>query len=149
MSIRLKKLGFTTKLYNNLKVFHKRRISVSGFLSQVYRFGVARSILNNRYPETRKIIYWFPVFFSFFFLISAILYLFNINNLIFILFMSYLTFVLIQSSLKHNIFVGFLSVITTLIQFMGYGYGFIKSLILIHVFRNKKIETIFPKMFFN
>ena len=149
LSIRLKKLGFTTKLYNNLKVFHKRRISVSGFLSQVYKFGVARSILNNRYPETRKIIYWFPVFFSFFFLISAILYLFNINNLIFILFISYLTFVLIQSSLKHNIFVGFLSVITTLIQFMGYGYGFIKSLILIHIFRNKKIETIFPKMFFN
>jgi len=35
-----------------------------------------------------------------------------------------------------------------LIQFFGYGYGFIKSLIMINIFSNKKIESIFPNMFF-
>jgi len=54
-----------------------------------------------------------------------------------------------MSSIKNNIWVGFLSIITTLVQFFGYGYGFIRSLILINIFPNKKIESIFPKMFFN
>ena len=147
LSIRLKKLGFGTKLYSDLKVFHKRRISVSSFFNQVYKFGIARSILNNRYPETKKIIYWFPLLFSSVFLVSILL--FNINNLIFTIYLLYFLLIFIQSSIKNNPFVGLLSIITTLIQFVGYGYGFFKSFLLIKIFPNKKIESIFPKMFFN
>ena len=89
LSIRLKELGFSTKLYNDLKVFHKRRISVLSFFNQVYKFGVARSILNNRYPETKKIIYWFPLLFSSMFLVSIFLFLSNISNLILIIYLLY------------------------------------------------------------
>tara|TARA_Y200000002_G_scaffold209996_1_gene173208 strand:+ start:1174 stop:2175 length:1002 start_codon:yes stop_codon:yes gene_type:complete len=149
LSIRLKKAGFRTVLYENLKVFHKRRVSIKSFFKQVYKFGVARSILNHKFPDTRKIIYWFPSIFSFVFFISIILVLIKIESLIFIIFSFYFLLVFILSSIKNNIWVGFLSIITTLIQFFGYGYGFIRSLILINIFPNKKIESIFPKMFFN
>ena len=149
LSIRLKELGFSTKLYNDLKVFHKRRISVLSFFNQVYKFGVARSILNNRYPKTKKIIYWFPMIFSSMFLVSIFLFLFNISNLILTIYLLYFLLIFIQSSFKNNPFVGLLSIMTTLIQFVGYGYGFFKSFILINMFPNKKIESIFPKMFFN
>ena len=149
LSIRLNKLGFSIKLYNDLKVFHKRRISFLSFFNQVYKFGVARSILNNRYLETKKIIYWFPLIFSSVFLVSIFLFLFNISNLILKIYLLYFLLIFIQSSLKNNPYVGLLSIMTTLIQFVGYGYGFFKSFILINMFPNKKIESIFPKMFFN
>ena len=149
LSIRLKELGFNTKLYNDLKVFHKRRVSVLSFLEQVCKFGVARTILNNRYPSTKKIIYWFPLLFSLTFLISIFLFFLNINSTLILMFTFYFIIVFIQSSLKNNSLVGLLSIMTTLIQFVGYGYGFFKSFILINIFPNKKIESIFPKMFFN
>ena len=149
LSIRLQKAGFRTVLYKNLKVFHKRRVSIKSFFKQVYKFGVARSILNHKFPDTRKITYWFPSIFSFVFFISIILVLLKIESLIFIIYSFYFLLVFILSSIKNNIWVGFLSIITTLIQFFGYGYGFIRSLILINIFPNKKIESIFPKMFFN
>ena len=149
LSIRLQKAGFRTKLYADLKVFHKRRVSIRSFFKQVYKFGIARSILNHKFPETRKIIYWFPSIFSFVFLISIILLFYKIDNLVFNIYLFYFLLVFILSSIKNNIWVGFLSIMTTLIQFFGYGYGFIRSLILINIFPNKKIETIFPKMFFN
>ena len=149
LSIRLKNAGFRTVLYENLKVFHKRRVSIKSFFKQVYKFGVARSILNHKFPDTRKITYWFPSIFTFMFFISIILVLLKIESLIFIIYSFYFLLVFILSSIKNNIWVGFLSIITTLIQFFGYGYGFIRSLILINIFPNKKIESIFPKMFFN
>ena len=148
LSIRLKKLGFKTLLYADLKVFHKRRVSLRSFFYQVYKFGIARSILNYKFPESKKITYWFPSIFSIIFLISIILVLFKIDVLIFIFYLTYFLIVFIQSSIKNNIWVGFLSILTTLIQFFGYGYGFFKSFILINIFPNKKIESIFPKMFF-
>ena len=149
LSIRLKKLGFNTKLYRNLKVFHKRRVSLSSFIKQVYKFGVARSILNNRYPKSKKIIYWFPLLFSCVFLISIFLFLFKISNLILIIYLLYFLLIFVQSSFKNNPMVGLISIITTLIQFIGYSYGFFKSFVLINILPNKKIESIFPKMFFN
>jgi len=149
LSIRLQNAGFRTVLYENLKVFHKRRVSIKSFFKQVYKFGVARSILNHKFPDTRKITYWFPSIFSFVFFISVILVLLKIESLIFTIYSFYFLLVFILSSIKNNIWVGFLSIITTFIQFFGYGYGFIRSLILINIFPNKKIESIFPKMFFN
>jgi len=148
LSIRLKKLGFRTVLFEDLKVFHKRRVSLKSFFKQIYKFGVARSILNHKFPESRKITYWFPSIFTFIFFISIILVLFKIDSLIFTIYLFYFLLVFMLSSIKNNIWVGFLSILTTLIQFFGYGYGFIKSLIMINIFSNKKIESIFPNMFF-
>ena len=148
LSIRLENLGINTSLYSNLKVFHKRRVSISSFFNQIYKFGLARGILNARYPQTKKMIYWLPSIFSGFFITSLYLIIFNINYPIF-LFLTYFVSVFLLSMIKHNLFVGFLSVVTTIVQFMAYGYGFLKSTSMIKVLSNKKIESIFPKMFFS
>jgi hypothetical protein len=42
-----------------------------------------------------------------------------------------------------------LSIITTIIQFFGYGYGFLKSYLMLKLYRNKDVEKVFPNMFFN
>ena len=126
LSIRLENLGINTSLYSNLKVFHKRRVSISSFFNQIYKFGLARGILNARYPQTKKMIYWLPSIFSGFFITSLYLIIFNINYPIF-LFLTYFVSVFLLSMIKHNLFVGFLSVVTTIVQFMAYGYGFLKS----------------------
>ncbi len=148
LSIRLNRLGFKTQLYKELKVFHKRRISSISFFKQVYKFGIARSILNNRYPETKKNIYWFPLIFTVVFSLSIILFLFKINSILITFFSLYFLLVFILASLKNNLVVGFLSTFTTIIQFVAYGFGFFKSFLLINTFPNKRIENIFPKMFF-
>ncbi len=147
LSIRLNKLGIDSVLYSNLKVFHKRRISISSFYKQVFKFGIARSILNSWYPDTKKIIYWFPSIFIISFILSFILLIFGFNYLI-IPYFIYFSVVFIQSSIKNNLFVGLLSIITTFIQFFAYGLGFFISFLRVNIFFNRKIETIFPKMFF-
>ena len=147
LSIRLKNLGFSTKLYNKLKVYHKRRISISSFFTQVYKFGIARSILNNWHPKTKKIIYWFPSLFLILFIISVCLFSVGFN-ILFLLYLIYFLLVFTISSFKNNLLVGFLSIITTFVQFLGYGYGFLLSFLSINIYRNKKIQDIFPKMFF-
>ncbi|MCS7473663.1 glycosyltransferase, partial [Myroides odoratimimus] len=63
LTIRLWKLGFDTQLFSKAYVYHKRRIDWNKFFIQVNKFGKARPILNQRYPETSKITYWFPALF--------------------------------------------------------------------------------------
>ena len=147
LSIRIKKLGYKTKLYNDLKVYHKRRISVSSFFNQVKKFGIARSILNNYYPETKKIIYWFPSIFSIGLIFSIFLFILGINYLI-LLYIIYFSLLFVLSSINNNLFVGFISIVTTLVQFFGYGYGFLISFVKINIYHKLEIEEIFPKMFF-
>lgn len=63
LSLRLKKLGFSTCLIPEARVFHKRRIDWEKFYLQVQKFGMVRPILNKWHPGTGKITYWFPLVF--------------------------------------------------------------------------------------
>ena len=149
LSIRLNDMGFTTGLYIDVKVFHKRRISFSSFFKQVYKFGVARSILNFWYKKTNKIMYWFPALFSLTLLISMVLTTLGLDYVLISIFTIYFSLIFLLSSIKNNPIVGLLSIITTIIQFFGYGYGFLKSYLMLKLYRNKDVEKIFPNMFFN
>ena len=62
--------------------------------------------------------------------------------------MFYLFMVFINSFYRFNLIVGLISIITTIIQFFGYGFGFLKSYLKITLNPNKKVQEIFPKMFF-
>ena len=147
LSIRLNKLGFSTKLYNKLSVYHKRRTSVNSFFNQVYKFGVARSILNKWHPHTKSLIYWFPAIFIITFTSSIALAMFSLKTPL-LFFITYFSIIFIDSTLRNNPLVGVLSVFTSFIQFFGYGYGFVKSFLMLFVNRDKNVESIFPKMFF-
>ena len=149
LSIRLNDMGFTTGLYIDVKVFHKRRISISSFFKQVYKFGVARSILNLWHKKTKKIIYWFPTLFCLALLISILLTIFGLDNVLISIFILYFSLIFLVSSFFNNPIVGLLSILTTIIQFFGYGYGFLKSYLMLKLYRNKDVEKVFPNMFFN
>jgi GT2 family glycosyltransferase len=149
LSIRLNDMGLTTGLYINVKVFHKRRISITSFFKQVYKFGIARSILNLWHKKTKKIIYWFPTLFCLTLLISTVLTILGLDNVLISIFILYFSLIFLLSSILNNPIVGLLSIITTIIQFFGYGYGFLKSYLMLKLYRNKDVEKVFPNMFFN
>ena len=65
------------------------------------------------------------------------------------IFTIYFSLIFLLSTIKNNPIVGLLSILTTIIQFFGYGYGFLKSYLMLKLYRNKDVEKIFPNMFFN
>jgi len=148
LSIRLKKQGFKTKLIPEAFVYHKRRISWRKFYKQVYKFGLARPILNSWHPSTKKITYWFPSLFSLGFLSAFVLLFFHIKILLWV-YISYFVIAFIFAVVKtKNIKVSMYAMLAICIQFFGYGYGFIESTFMIQLLR-KKPEDSFPELFFN
>jgi glycosyltransferase involved in cell wall biosynthesis len=147
LSIRLKKLGFKTKLIENAFVYHKRRISWSKFYKQVYKFGSVRPILNVWHPETKKVTYWFPSFFILGLLLALVLCLFNVYWFI-ALYLVYFVLAFIMALVKtKNLKVAVLALVAIGIQFMGYGIGFLKSTVRL-LFSTNDIEKRFSTLFF-
>lgn len=147
LSIRLWNLGFKTALIPNAYVFHKRRIDWEKFYKQVNKFGKARPILNQRYPEYSKITYWFPSLFFLGFLVSIIALIFGFQWF-FMCYILYFLVLFIESFIQtKSLKISFLTIIATFIQFYGYGAGFLLSNYLLHV-KKLKPETAMPEMFF-
>ncbi|PCJ94199.1 MAG: glycosyl transferase family 2 [Flavobacteriaceae bacterium] len=147
LTFRIWKKGYETKLIPEASVYHKRRIDWNKFFMQVNKFGMVRPILNKWHAGTSKITYWFPTFFCLGLLVSLGLLFMGINGPIYF-YAAYFVIVFIDSVLKNkNVIVALLSIIAVLIQFLGYGYGFFKSTMLIN-FSNKRPQELFPKLFF-
>lgn len=145
--LRLWDLGFKTALIPEAYVYHKRRISWKKFYTQVNKFGLVRPILNKWHPTTSKITYWFPILFLFGFVASVIFAMLGFR-LFLGLYILYSTGLFIHSSiLNKNVIVGLLSVFAMLVQFYGYGTGFLKSTLMIH-WLGKDPKEQFPKLFF-
>ncbi|WP_159021021.1 glycosyltransferase [Algibacter sp. L3A6] len=147
LSIRLWNLGFKTTLIPEAFVYHKRRISWSNFYKQVHKFGMVRPILNSWHPSTKKITYWFPTLFCFGFVFSILLLLVNINFGLIAYSLYFGVALLLALISTKNIVVSILAIPAIIIQFFGYGYGFLKSTIAVSVL-NKDPENHFPKLFF-
>ena len=147
LSIRLWKQGFTTRLFPNAYVFHKRRISWGKFLIQVGKFGKARPILNKWHPDYAKITYLFPTAFLLGFIV-ALLFWISGNPILINFFLLYFLVIFITAAiLSRSLKIGLLSVAAVAIQFYGYGLGFLKSFIAIYIL-NKTPEAAFPELFF-
>ncbi|MHC5202324.1 glycosyltransferase family 2 protein [Myroides sp. LJL119] len=147
LAIRLWELGYESKLLPKAYVYHKRRIDWKKFFIQVNKFGKARPILNKRYPDYKKITYWFPFLFIFGLALSIIGGLFGYYFGIWC-YGVYLLLIFISASLKeNNLKIGALSLWATLVQFYGYGTGFIKSYFRIFVLKQVP-EAALPEMFF-
>ncbi len=147
LTIRIWNKGYDTKLIPEAYVYHKRRIDWNKFYIQVNKFGMVRPILNKWHPETQKITYWFPTLFCIGFIVSILLLLFGIW--IPLAFYKIYFVVLFFHSLvqNKNFSVAALSLVAVVIQFVGYGYGFLKSTFWIN-FSKKKPREIFPNLFF-
>ncbi len=147
LSIRLWRLGFKTRLIPEAFVYHKRRISWSKFYKQVCKFGLVRPILNVWHPSTKKITYWFPTLFCIGFVVSIGLLFINVKWGI-IAYMLYFVIAFFTALLAtKNIVVALLAIAAIIVQFFGYGYGFLKSTIVVGILK-KKPEKRFPELFF-
>jgi len=155
LSMRLWENGFETRLFQTSKVIHKRRTSLRKFAKQVYQFGVARPILNQRHPTYIKPTFWFP---SLFFVGTLVAFLFLLVSFIlpnhqfllqipFVLWLMYMFLIFISATIRFkSAVVGLLSIQTTLIQFFYYGYGFLESQFKLNILKNDP-KKAFPSHF--
>ncbi|MCM4157778.1 glycosyltransferase [Gramella sp. AN32] len=147
LSLRLKKEGFKICLIPEAKVFHKRRIDWRKFYIQVKKFGLVRPILNKWHPGSAKITYWFPSFFTLGFIISIITLLLGFKWLV-IFYLIYFLMIGIDAAIKTgDFYIGLLAIKATIIQFLGYGLGFLESSFRVGLM-NGKPQEVFPKLFF-
>lgn len=147
LTIRIWNKGYETKLIPEAYVYHKRRIDWNKFYTQVHKFGMVRPILNHWHPETRKITYWFPTLFCLGFLLAFILGILGIWIPL-TAYGIYFCILLVDALFKtKDVRVALLALFATGVQFLGYGYGFLKSTIYLN-FSKKPPEVLFPKLFF-
>ncbi len=147
LSMRLWHLGFETALYDNVEVFHKRRISWSKFLLQVTKFGKCRPILNSWHKGTGKLTYWFPTFFCVGVIVSFLLALASYYLPLFLLGVYVLLLFFEALFTYKSLKIALMSVWAMCIQFYGYGKGFLESYIKIMLFK-KSPQKVFPELFF-
>ncbi|MGB0880584.1 MAG: glycosyltransferase [Polaribacter sp.] len=127
LTFRLWKHNFKTQLIEKAFVYHKRRSSIQQFFYQTFGFGTARPLLNKHYPKTAKITYWFPSLFILGIDVSILLAIFGFYELLYCYGFYFLLIFLDSLFQNKNVYVAFLSIFTSLTQFMGYGLGFLKS----------------------
>jgi glycosyltransferase involved in cell wall biosynthesis len=128
LSMRIRSAGFATRLYRDVFVYHKRRVSLKKFYKQVNIFGVARINLYKLYPHSLKPVHALPAIFT---LGSAMLLLLSFYSAYCLLPFMFFTLLLFVDSLLiyKSVRIAFLSVIACYIQLYGYGTGFIKSFV--------------------
>lgn len=151
LTFRIWNAGFETKLIPEAFVYHKRRIDWKRFMIQVNKFGMVRPILNLWHPKTAKFTYWFPTVFCLGFLFSCFFWFFGpdtIHSWPLMCYLVYFVVVFADSLLKNkNLTIAFLTIIAVVIQFVGYGAGFLKSNLMLY-FSKKNVQDLFPKLFF-
>ncbi|MCC8096879.1 MAG: glycosyltransferase [Tannerellaceae bacterium] len=125
-SIRIYKAGYKVCLFSTAWVYHKRRTDWKKFFRQVFNSGIARINLYRKYPDSLKLVHLLPALFTLgviFFLIGSLFYIVSL----FPLFL-YACLVFADSGIKNKSFtIGFLSVISSYIQLVGYGCGFLSG----------------------
>ncbi len=168
---RIWKSDLSTQFIPGAFVYHKRRTSFKQFFDQTFNFGAARPVLNKMFPGTAKLTYWFPSLFIIGLFIAVISFFcgeFTHGVQLTYLLWGYGVYLLavffnsvyqdrycvddVSCSGKGKIpclimiKTGFMSVVATLVQFTGYGLGFLRSSFRLNILRKSK-EEAFPEMF--
>jgi glycosyltransferase involved in cell wall biosynthesis len=130
LSIRIDKAGFETKLYRDVYVWHKRRVSLKRFYRQVNIFGQARINLFKLYPESLKAVHVLPALFVIAAIALLLLAVF-VSTCWLILPAVYIVLLFGDALRKSkDLKITALAVIAAVIQLTGYGLGFIKAFVL-------------------
>ena len=157
-SISLWRNGFSTRLFENAKVYHKRRSTLSSFSKQVFQFGAARPIIFQRHPQYKSFMFWFPSVFLLGTLTAFVAYFISFFvqnesvNLILkiplLLWSIYIIANFIAATFQFkSIQVGLLSIITSLIQLCSYGARFLLSMYKLNILKLSP-EKAFPSHFY-
>lgn len=127
MSKRIEAAGFTTSLFADCPVYHKRRVDFGKFFRQVYVFGMSRITLHQLYPGSLKLVHTLPALFVVGLLTLVLLGIFLSPWWL-------LPIGVYVAALFANAWVSSRSLIVALkavpasfIQLTGYGLGFLKA----------------------
>ncbi|NOZ35089.1 MAG: glycosyltransferase [Chlorobi bacterium] len=143
-SIEILKHGFNTQRIEKAFVYHKRRNTLKTFFKQVFNFGKTRLIISKIYPETFKIFFYAPSFFTIGTLLLLISAFFCIYSLIPILLFA--TIIFSDSLIKNkNILAALLAVITSFYQLIAYGTGFIISFLRVNILKKDEYNVLTKK----
>lgn len=124
-SYKVKEGGYSSRLFEQSWVYHKRRNTLRSFFKQVFNSGIARIHLTKRHPGSLKPVHMLPaVFFTGCIFLAVMAILVSIWFLAPLVLLWAILF--IDSSLrKKSVVTGCYSVITSCIQLWGYGSGFL------------------------
>ena len=128
-SIRIYKAGYTCRLFPEAWVWHKRRTDFRRFWRQVYNSGYARVNLWRMYPEALKPVHALPSLFTLGVAGLLVLAPFTCGWSL-VLIMLYALLILVDSTIQNSsLKVGILSIAAVFVQLIGYGIGFLESLV--------------------
>ena len=148
-SYRIVEAGYSTRLFPEAWVWHKRRTDFRKFWRQVYNSGIARINLYKKYPESLKLVHLLPMVFTVGVLGTLLLLFFGflpymlgtvhvfptLGNALAALgcigllgIILYIIALFIDSSREnHSVKIGLLSIRAAFTQLMGYGCGFLSA----------------------
>ena len=126
-SIRIMAEGFTTALFTDAFVYHKRRNSLKQFFKQVYNSGIARINLYKRHPKSLKMVHFFPALFTIGLLVGIFSFLF-ISRWLLLPFLLYFFILFLDANKQYNApKIALQSAFMSFVMLIGYGLGFIKA----------------------
>lgn len=136
MTLRILENGFQSQLIKEAFVYHKRRTDFRKFFRQVFNSGCARINLYMRHKNSLKLVHFLPACFLsgniLCVLLAIVLGLIFKNLWISLICLSplilFALLILVDSSVKNGLKVGFLSIVAVYIQLSAYGMGFIKAI---------------------
>ena len=140
MSTRIRQAGYAPVLFRDVKVYHKRRVSLRKFWRQVHVFGMSRITLQLLYPGSMKAVHWMPalfVIFSLAMIAGAVFSLIFIVPLLIYLLALFLTASISMRSLR----LGWLATVASIVQLYGYGTGFIRAYVWKILLRHGRNEA--------
>jgi len=128
LSIRIRKAGFKVGLIADAFVYHQRRTSLSAFFRQVEGFGRGRVRVGKAHPGEVKPAHWFPTFALLGFVALPIVLIFFrdlgvIGYILLVLYWGAISIDCYQHT--RSLAVALLSAPTAMVQFFGYGWGFL------------------------
>lgn len=140
MSTRIRQAGFSTSLYRDVVVFHKRRVDLRKFWRQVHVFGMSRITLRLLYPGSMKLVHTLPAIFvigSLAMIAGAFFWKWLLIPLA-----VYIVAVWIAGMISlRSVKLGSMGVITSLTQLYGYGTGFIRAYVWKILLRHGRDEA--------
>ena len=132
LSHRVTTNGFEVVLIPDARIYHKRRNTIRSYFTQIWSVGRTRLQLKRSFGIPIRVVRLLPLIFSIGLVLCISFWMLGYKwGLIGLrIYLLYSLALFVDSMAKsENILVGALSVLTTLIQFIGYGFGFLRELI--------------------
>ena len=129
MSTRIRQAGFDIRLIREVYVYHKRRTSIGKFARQTHVFGMSRITLKLLYPDSLKLVHTLPAVFTIGCTALVLLAIFwrwwAILPIVIYAAMLWVSALIETKNLK----IASLAVVTSFVQLLSYGTGFLRAYI--------------------